>query len=331
MRPSLSVVIPTYGNREGLPALVDELVGALRATAWQFEVVIVDDASPDGTWEILRSLAERVPELVALELLTNVGQQRATMCGLAHARGDMVATMDDDLQHPPRELPRLVSQLHEHPDWDVVMGSWPRDQGALRNVGSAVHGFVDRLSHGHGHGLQYSAFRVMRREVVDAILQHGTTAPVLGPLLRQTTRRIHNIPVEHHSRGSGTSTFRLRDGARTVTTNLLQGTTLPLRIMSAFGVMVAALAFAGGCVLLVRGLTGAPSTPGWLSSFLAVLFFGGMTLLTIGLLGQYVHLIIREVKHPPRWSVRSTAGTTHAAAHGSASHPADIEDDLCAP
>lgn len=306
--PDLSVVVPTYRGADCLGELLERLREVARRRGLAHEVVVVNDGSPDRTWEILSKLAERHAELVAIDLLHNHGQALATMCGIAHARGRLVATMDDDLQQPPEELPKLLDALEDNEELDAVVGSWPRDQGILRNIGSAVHAVVDRVAYGTPRGFRHTSMRLMRRPVVDALKAHNTRTPVLGPLLRQVTANIANVPVEHVERSRGASGFRPIHGITTVFTNLFQASTLPLRLLSRLGLLAAAVAFLGGAIVLARWATGAEPPPGWLSSFLGVAFFGGTMLFGLGLLGEYVHLVMREVRQPPRWSIRSRIG-----------------------
>lgn len=320
-RLDLSIVVPTYRGRESLQELLERLAGVLRPRGLDYEVVVVNDASPDDTWEVLRKLAPDHPELRAIDLLGNQGQPRATLCGLAHAQGALVATMDDDLQHPPEELPKLLDALVDHPDWDAVVGSWPRDEGLLRDLGSWVNETVDRLAHKTPKGFRHTAFRVLRRQVVDALLDHQTRTPVLWSLLGQATARVHNVEVAHRPRPYGRSGFRVLPGVKLVTTSFFQASTLPLRALSAFGLLCSALAFALGLVLFVRYLTGVQTPQGWASSFLAIVFFGGATLFGLGLIGEYLSLVIAEVKQPPRWNVRTTIGYESLPSAGASRAP----------
>jgi glycosyltransferase involved in cell wall biosynthesis len=300
------VVVPTYRGAASLAELLDRLRAALNGIA--YEVVVVNDASPDDTWECLLALAPQHPELVAVDLLANRGQALATLCGLAHARGDLVATMDDDLQHPPEELPRLLEALAAHPRWDAVVGTWPRDHGPLRAFGSWVFARIDRLAHGTPKGFRHTAFRVIRRPLVDALLRHETRTPVFGPLLVQLSSEVHNVPVSHAERARGASTVALRKAASIVAANMIHGTTLPLRLLSRLGLLCAGLALVLAIVFLTRWALGADTPPGWASVFLATVFFGGVALFGLGLLGEYTGMVIQEVRRPPRWSVREIIG-----------------------
>jgi glycosyltransferase involved in cell wall biosynthesis len=302
----LSVVVPTYRSGSVLAELLDRLRATLVGV--DYEVVIINDASPDDTWERLEALAPHHPELVAVDLLANRGQALATLCGVAHARGDLVATMDDDLQHPPEELPRLLEALAANRRWDAVVGTWPRDDGFFRAAGSWLFGWVDRLAHGTPKGFRHTAFRVIRRPLVDALLSHESRTPLFGPLLTQLSSEVHNVPVAHDARKHGSSTLSLRAAVRQVSDNLIHGTTLPLRLLSRLGLFCAAAVLILGVVFFARWLAGAQTPPGWASVFMATVFVGGLTLFSLGLLGEYVGLIIQEVRRPPRWSVRRVIG-----------------------
>lgn len=306
--PRLSVVVPTYRGRESLGELVNRLAAVLRGRQVSYEILIVNDSSPDDSWEVLQAISIEHPELRAVDLLVNHGQPRATMCGLAHAQGELVATMDDDLQHPPEEIEILLNAMDDHPDWDAVVGSWPRDEGVLRDIGSKLNEAVDRLAHGTPKGFRHSAYRVMRRSVVAALLAHETRTPVVWSLLGQSARNVHNVEIAHNPRPYGRSGFKFVDGARLVLTSFFQASTIPLRGLSAFGILCSVISFLVGLVFVVRATMGVQTPPGWASSFLAVVFFGGATLFGVGLIGEYLSLVLQEVKRPPRWSVRQTIG-----------------------
>lgn len=303
--PELSIVVPTYRGAESVGELLDRIAATLRERDSNYEVIVVNDASPDDTWERLEGLAPQHPELVAVDLLANRGQAVATLAGMAHARGDLVATMDDDLQQPPEQLPVLLDALAANPRWDAAVGTWRRDHGIFRAAGSWVHAVVDRLAHGTPTSFRHTSFRVMRRPLVDALLAHETRTPVLGPLITQLSSQTHNVPVEHHDRKYGSSTITLRESITRVFTNLIHGTTLPLRLLSRLGLIVAFASLVVSLVFLIRWILGTDAPPGWTSSFLATMFFGGVILFGIGLLGEYTSVVIKEVRRPPKWNVRA--------------------------
>ena len=313
----LSVVVPVYNSAPGLHELVERCDATLAQTGTSYELILVNDGSRDGSWEVLQELADRYPGVVAVDLLRNHGQNTATLCGMARARGALVATLDDDLQHPPEELRVLLDHLRDRPDLDAVVGSWSRDQGGVRDVGTRVNAAVDRIAHGTPRGFHHTGFRLMRRPVVDAMLATRTRTPIVWSLLSRSTARVANVTVRHAPRRHGRSGYTFTSAVRLVLKNFLQGTTLPLRLLSVLGFLSAVLAFGVSVVVVARWAAGIDTPPGWASSTLAVTFFGGMTLFGLGLIGEYLRLLMIEARQPPRWSIRQVHGSGQEAPPGS--------------
>lgn len=312
--PAVSVVIPTYRGAASLPALTEQLRALFVRRGLTYEILLVNDASPDATWSVIESLAGDDDRIIGIDLLNNHGQPTATMCGLAAARGDLVATMDDDLEHRPDQLERLLDVLVARPDLDAVVATWPVERSFGRDLGTRIHAFADRVAWGTPKGFRHTAFRLMRRPVCDAIVDHRTRTPVIGPILTQVSARVENVEVQHGTRTHGTSGFTVREGARRVVRNFTAGSTAPLKLISGLGLFLACAAFTVGGLLLLRWVFGADSPAGWLSVMLATIFVGGTNLLAFGILGSYIDVIVREVRRPPRWAVR---GTTERTPHQS--------------
>lgn len=304
--PAISVVIPTYRGAASLPELVGQLTELFSRRDLTYEILIVNDASPDDTWTVIELLAARDENVVGIDLLNNHGQPMATMCGLAASRGALVATMDDDLEHRPDQLDKLLDTLEKRSDLDAVIATWRVERSFGRDLGTRTYALADRIAWGTPKGFRHTAFRLMRRPVCDAIVHHRTRTPVVGPILTQVTRRVENVEIEHGARIHGSSGFTVRDGVRRVVHNFTSGSTAPLKLISAVGLLFACVAFAVGGALLLRWAFGADSPAGWLSVMLATIFVGGTNLLAFGILGGYIDMIVREVRRPPRWSVRST-------------------------
>ena len=303
----LSVVVPTYRSAEALPELADRVLVTFDALGVAGELVIVNDHSPDDTWEVLTGLAARDDRIRGVDLLSNHGQAQATLCGLSLACGELVATMDDDLQQQPEDLTLLLEALRERPDLDCVVGSWPRDQPrGTKRLGSWVHGRVDHIVHGTPASFRHTSFRLMRRPVVNALVGHETRTPVLGPLVSQTAGNIDNVQVRHFDRARGHSTIGLRESVSRVVTNAVHGTEWPLHAITAIGIGSSFFSFALGMIFFVRWVLGVSTPPGWASVFSATVFFGGLILLAIGTIGRYLAVILQETRGRPKWAVRTT-------------------------
>lgn len=315
MPPELSVVIPCYRTERALGELLSRLDHSLTGLGRSFEIILVDDCSPDGLGHAILGELAKYPSVRYIELMFNVGQFRALMCGLAHARGRFVVTMDDDLQHPPEEIGELYNHLAAHPELDAVFGAYQTKQhSAGRNLGSLLLRTVNTHIFGKPPGLIMSAFRCMRQELVQALLANHTRYPVIGALILSSTRRIANVSVRHDPRKHGVSNYRLGKLIRTTLDNVLNFSALPLQLISIAGVVVAGISFLLGVGLFAWRLVHGAAAAGWTSLFLAINFYGGLSLLSVGIIGEYLVRILGETKGQPLYVVRrEMAGPTTQA------------------
>jgi polyisoprenyl-phosphate glycosyltransferase len=303
--PELSVVIPCYGGVQALPELLVRLDAALNGLCAVSEIILVDDCSPDGLALAVQRELPAYPRLRYIELMFNTGQFRALMCGLAHARGRYVVTMDDDLQHPPEEIVKLYEHLRDNPQLDAVFGAYEKKQhSAGRNLGSWLLRMVNTWIFRKPSGLVMSSFRCLRRELVDALLANHTRYPVIGPLILSSTRRIDNIAIRHDARKHGQSNYSFARLVRTTLDNILSFSSLPLQIISVAGVCISLISFALGGIYAIAHLIRGGGVPGWTSLFLAVNFYSGLGLLSVGIAGEYMVRIIGESRGQPLYVVR---------------------------
>jgi dolichol-phosphate mannosyltransferase/undecaprenyl-phosphate 4-deoxy-4-formamido-L-arabinose transferase len=310
----ISVVVPTYKGARSLDDLVRRTEAFFAERKLRGEIILVNDSSPDDTWSVIESLTRVHQSVVGIDLMTNEGQALATLCGIAHARGRFVATMDDDLQQWPEDLGKLLDALHEHPDWDAAIGSWDRDHNTMsKRFGSWMHARVDHYVHGTPRGFRHTSFRLLRRPLADALVEHQTRTPVLSPMVRQLSSQVYNVEVRHSAREHGGSTITLRESVRRVITNVVHGTTLPLRLLSRLGAAAAALSVILTVFFVARWAVGIQTPPGWASELLLILFFGGMSLLGIGVIGRYLGVIVEETRGRPKWGVRRVLDSRRVA------------------
>jgi len=307
--PEISVVIPCYGSAAVLPELIERLTRELEKRKTGYEIVLVNDCSPDGLAEIAPRIAEGNRFVRYIELMYNIGQHRAIMCGLAHSKGRFVITMDDDLQHHPEEIHKLLDRITEDPTIDAVFGAYETKKHSLsRNLGSRFVRFIDAIIFGKPKHLKMSSFRCLRRELVDALVLNRTRYPVIGPLILKNTRRIVNVSVRHEPRAAGDSNYTAIRLTRMVLDNVLNFSSLPLQMISLLGVAVAALSFLILLVFITGYIFKGRTVPGWTSLFLAVNFYAGLLLLAVGVMGEYLIRIIGESKGEPLYVVRREIG-----------------------
>ncbi len=203
-------VIPVYKSGAWIDELVSRIGAVMeREALGRFELILVNDCSPDTvTWPAIKRNAEKHPWVRGFDLLYNVGQFRAIMCGLHQARGPFVLTMDDDLQHIPEEIPKLILAMQEDEDILCVIGQFETKQhNVFRNMGSLLYQKIINRVYGNPTNVKTTGFRIIRKELVEAILSCRTAKPQISPLLFSMTRKIKNIPVQHAPRAQGRSGY----------------------------------------------------------------------------------------------------------------------------
>ncbi|MEX2204924.1 MAG: glycosyltransferase family 2 protein [Myxococcota bacterium] len=312
---AFSVVIPCYRSARWLPELVARLDGTMASLGASFEILLVNDASPDSTWQVIEGLATRFRSVRGFDLLANAGQFRATLCGLKHARGEIVITLDDDLQNLPEDIPKLLRALEADPNLDCVMAAYGRGKHGiwLRDAATHVVARIRRsLRSGHGE-LQMSAFRAMRRPVVKALCEARTRRPILGPMILELCDRVANVDVEFAPRAQGESGYGVGSLLRILRDEVVASSTLPLTGVATTGAVVAAGSLLLGLYYLVRYVSYGTSVAGFTTLVLLIIFFGGTTLLSIGILGQYVARVLHEVSAPTWYQVRRETGASALA------------------
>jgi len=312
----ISVVIPVYNSSGCLPELLRQLTEQLQSMGKRYEVILVDDASPDDSWRVIKELAPQYPAVTAIQLMRNRGQAFATLCGLEHARGQIVVTMDDDLQQPPDQLPKLLDTLESEPESDCVFGYFEeKKHAAYRNLGSRAIRWINARAFDLPSDVRASSFLAMRKRLADSILQHRTLNPAIGPLLYGSTRRIASVPVQHKERYAGESNYTLAKQFRLALDVICNVSMLPLRAVSLLGMGICVFSAILVAVFLYRYFTGAVGVTGWTTVVVLISFFSGIILLSLGVIGEYIIRILREVRGAPRFTVREVFRSKGSEAH----------------
>jgi glycosyltransferase involved in cell wall biosynthesis len=310
LEAGLSVVVPVYRSEAILPELVRRLEGALSSIASNYELVLVNDSSPDGSWQVIGQLAMERPWLRAINLMRNYGQHNALLCGIRAAQYGLIVTMDDDLQHPPEEIPKLLAVLNQ--GYDVVYGRAAQEQhGLLRDLASLTTKLALQNMMGAEIARQVSAFRVFRTEVARAFRHYEGSFVSIDVLLTWGTNRFGATAVRHEPRKAGVSGYTLRK-LLTHAMNMMTGfSTLPLQMASLVGFAFTLFGFGVLCYVLIRYLLQGAPVPGFpfLASIIAL--FSGAQLFALGIIGEYLaRMHFRSMQKPP-YVVR-TYEPTHA-------------------
>lgn len=306
LAPGVSVVVPVFRSGATLAMLVDRLSTVLAGQ--DHEIVLVDDGSDDGTWRDVRALAG-TRGVVGVRLGRNAGQHNATLAGIRRARYSVTVTIDDDLQHPPEEIPRLLARL-ESDDVDVVNGIAPEaSHRGWRRLSSRIARWVLGGAMGRDAARGITSFRAFRTALRDGFAADIGPSVTMEALLSWSTARFADVEVDHHPRREGASGYTLRSLVRFAVDTLTAYSTLPLRFATVLGLWTAL----GGVVLLVFVVVRyvIDGTPVVGFPFLAstIALFSGVQLLTLGVIGEYLARMHFRLMRKPTYVVAEVAGT----------------------
>ncbi len=305
----LSIVIPVYNESACLPELIDRCLAACRKTGRSFEIILVDDGSSDGSTDLITRAANRHTGIVGVLFNRNYGQHAAVFAGLAQSRGQVVITMDADLQNPPEEIPKLLQAMDKGVDVVGTIRENRQDSLFRRAASAAINRIVQRTTGVmmHDYGCMLRAYR---RPIVDAMLQcreRSTFIPILANSFARTTAE---IPVSHAPRRNGESKYSFLKLISLQFDLLTSMSTFPLRLLSLLGIIIAVSGIGFGILLMVlRFAHGASWAAEGVFTLFAVLFvFIGAQFIGLGLLGEYIGRIYHDVRGRPRYFIQEVTG-----------------------
>ena len=300
---SVSVVVPVYNSEATLASLTERLDAELRGQVAALELILVNDGSRDRSWPVVLELASRYPWVRGIDLKRNYGQHNAVLCGIRSAKFDVIVTMDDDLQHPPAEIPKLLNILGAGAD--VVYGT-PREEqhDFLRNVASRVTKVALQSTMGAETARKVSAFRAFRTSVRDAFEDYRSPFVSIDVLLTWGTTRFASLPVEHQPRAVGVSNYTFRK-LLIHAINMMTGfSTLPLQMASIIGFTFTLVGIGVLIYVVGRYFIQGGSIPGFpfLASTIAI--FSGAQLFALGIIGEYLARMHFRMMERPTYAVR---------------------------
>lgn len=298
--PEISIVIPVFNSASTLEELCLSIDQELTQT--NYELILVDDGSKDNSWEMIEVMKKRLGDkIIGVRLSKNYGQHNALVCGFTFARGELIVTMDDDLQHPPSEIAKLISKYRET-QVDVVYGEYDNKQhGALRNAGGSFARRSSKIALGNfGKG---SSFRLIKRSIIDQLIQHKNQANLfIDEILHWYTGRFEMVTVEHHQRKHGQSGYTFGRLVRMYFDTMVNYTAIPLKIMTWIGLASSVVTFALGVRFIFRKFM-YDVEPGFTAQIVTILFSTSLLMFCMGIIGQYLHKIYHMQSHRPSYSI----------------------------
>jgi glycosyltransferase involved in cell wall biosynthesis len=299
----VSIVIPVYNSSLSLRELEERITSALETTSKSFEIVLVDDRSKDKSWQEIIQIKEYAgSRVVAVRLEKNVGQHNAILCGFGISTGDIVITMDDDLQHPPEEIPKLI-QAYERTDSDVIYGVYKtRGHNRVRSAGSYLVQKSSKYFADYKGGVG-SSFRLFKRSIVNKIKGHPQSFVFIDEIIHWYTGDMETVEVDHHPRKQGKSTYSIPKLTRLYFKVLINYTAWPLKLMIYGGMFASFLFFAIGVFYIIKKVFYNIDVQGFTALIVAILFSSSIILMSLGIIGQYIYKMYQQGNGKPPYSI----------------------------
>jgi glycosyltransferase involved in cell wall biosynthesis len=305
---NISVVIPVYNSEQTLIALISRLQPVLEAEAAEYELILVNDGSSDQSWDVIRDLSATYSWLRGINFMRNYGQHNALLCGIRSARYEIIVTMDDDLQNPPEEIPKLLKKLDE--GYDVVYGTPQKEQhGFWRDMASQITKLALKSTMGIQIARNVSAFRAFRSDIRSAFADYKGPFVSIDVLLTWGTTRFTAVPVRYDQRRKGLSNYNFRK-LLTHTINMMTGfSTLPLRLASVVGFGFSLFGFGVLVYVVGRYLVQGSSVPGFAFTAAIISIFSGVQLFGLGIIGEYLARMHCRSMSRPYCVIRDMVGS----------------------
>ncbi len=301
--PPVSAVVPVYNSEATLEALCERLIAVLVPLTSRLEILLVNDGSRDGSWLAIEKLTAKLPQVRGLDLMRNYGQHNALLAGIRAAKGDLILTLDDDLQNPPEEAPKLLARLDE--GVDVVYGCPEKARhGFFRNVASSLTKLVLQEAMGAEIARKVSTFRVFRSLLRGAFSDYRSPFLSIDVLLSWATSRFAAVDVRHEARSLGASQYSFRKLVLHALNMMTGFTTWPLRLASVGGFALTFLGVGLFAFVLIRYAIQGGSVPGFPFLAATMSFFAGAQLFALGLIGEYLSRVHFRLMERPTYAVR---------------------------
>lgn len=303
-KDKISIVIPCYKSEKTIQKVVDSLVKNLKKRGNEFEIVLVNDCSPDDVWSVIKSLVLKYGHIVkGINLSKNFGQQAALMAGYSETHGDIIVSLDDDGQTDPNDIWLLIDELNN--GYDVVMAKYPQlKEKFYRRLGSLINNKMAEVLLKKPKNLVATSYIAYKRYVIDEMLEYDKPFTYISGLIYRITNNIGQVEIEHHDRISGNSGYNLKKLVGLLINGFTAFSIEPLRIGTYIGFTVSGIGFIYGIVIIIRKLTSSIQQPGYSSIMACLLFVGGIIMVLLGLIGEYIGRIYICINKSPQYVVK---------------------------
>lgn len=305
-KKKISFVIPCYGSEKTIEGVVGDIEKTIKDDLeYTYEIILVNDCSPDNTYEVIAALASNNDKIHVVNLARNFGQASAIMAGYHYVTGDLVINLDDDGQTDPKEFYKLVKKVEE--GLDIVYAKYPEKKHSIfRNFGSKVNDKMADTLIGKPRNLVFTSYFCARRFVIDEVLRYDKPFPYIDGLLMRVTQRVGTVEIPHKEREEGESGYTVGKLFSLWMDGFTAFSVKPLRIATVLGFIIAVLGFVYGVITIVLQFIEPSDVGGWASLMSATVFLGGMIMVMLGLVGEYIGRIYISQNNAPQYVVRGT-------------------------
>lgn len=304
----LSFVIPCYRSEDTIEKVVNEIIETVsQRQEFDYEIILVNDCSPDGVYDVIKGLARNNPKIKAINLAKNMGKHSAVMAGYCYVQGDYVVNLDDDFQSPVNMLWELIDPLIAD-ECDIATAQYYRKKESVwKRFGSNLNLWVSGIMLDKPKGLRFENLSAMKRFVLDEVVRYKNPYPYLEGLFLRATKRVLSVPMEQRERADKNDTgFTFGKSLSLFVNGLTNFSVKPLRLALIIGVIFAFIGFFFGLFIIIRKII-YPMTPmGWSSIMSVILFSSGMIMLLLGIIGEYVGRIYICINNSPQYVIRET-------------------------
>ncbi len=308
MKNLLSFVIPCYCSSKTLPAVVDEIIKVVsKRKEYVYQIILVNDYSKDDTFNVIKNLCAKNNKITGINLTRNFGQHAALMAGFTQANGDIIVSLDDDGQTPVNEVFKLIDKLNN--GYDVVYGRYDQKKhNIFRNMGTSINKVMSQVLAGQPKNIGTSSFFTAKNFVIKEILRYQNSYPYIAGLFFRTTQNVTDVTVKHRARIEGKSNYTFSKMLKLWLNGFTAFSVKPLRVASIMGSICAFLGFIFVAQIIINKFLNPSVQIGYTSIMAAILFIGGMIMLMLGLIGEYVGRIYISINNNPQYVIKEIIG-----------------------
>lgn len=300
----ISIVVPVFNSEDNLVELCNQVNDALKNIS--YEIILVNDRSKDGSWKVIEQIADKYRQVLGINLRKNAGQDNALMAGLNYATGNYIVIMDDDLQHSPYDIIKLYDACKKN-NTDICYANFNhKKQAGWKNMGSWFNGKISEWFLNKPKGIYLSPFKVISKGVIDEIIKYSGPYPYIDGLLLSVTDNLVQIDIDHHRRFKGRSNFNLTRSISVFLKHVTTFSVTPLRIASITGIVSSMVGFLLVPYYLYDHFINHNIVEGWTTLTILILVLGGLILLFLGIVGEYLGRAYLNINKNPQFVVKET-------------------------